>query len=96
MNFTLTLLALKKIIKIELEKQTLTKILAASTLMALTVTAIQQFTYNPILLPIYILIGGATYLTLIKLFKILNKNDITLLKQIIGEKYTKLIEKIML
>ncbi|MCD6488219.1 MAG: polysaccharide biosynthesis protein [Desulfurococcales archaeon] len=95
-SFTLTLTTLSKIIKIELEKQTLTKILTASTIMALTVTTIQQFTYNPILLPIYILIGGATYLTLIKLFKIIDKNDLLLLKQIIGEKYTKLIEKIML
>lgn len=96
LTFTLTLLALKRIIKVEFEIQILTKILVASTLMALTVTAIQQFIYNPILLPIYTLTGAVTYLLLIKFLKIINENDILLLKQIVGEKYTKLIEKIML
>jgi len=58
--------------------------------------AVQQFTYNPILLPIYILTGAATYLFLIKFLKVINKHDLSLLKQTIGEKYTKLIEKVML
>ncbi|HDO20177.1 MAG TPA: hypothetical protein ENG81_01460 [Candidatus Bathyarchaeota archaeon] len=57
LSFTLTLLTLKRIIRFEFEGEALMKILAASTIMALTVKIIQQIFYSILLLPIYIVMG---------------------------------------
>ena len=61
LSFTLTLLTLKRIIRFEFEGEALTKILAASTIMALTVKIIQQIFYSILLLPIYIVMGINLY-----------------------------------
>jgi len=71
------------------------KALISSIIMATVVLIAQQIRYNLILFPIYVLIGGATYLCCIRLFKVLNESDIQLIEKILGKTIAKNMKKIL-
>jgi O-antigen/teichoic acid export membrane protein len=87
----LTVYFLSKTVKVEIDKQALVKALIAASIMAVTVIVAQQFYYSKLLLPAYILIGAATYLTSLRLLKIITKKDILLLNQLLGKRITGII-----
>jgi len=95
LTLLLTIYFLSKIVKVEIEKETFIKTLSSSLIMAAIVFLVQQVYYSKFLLPLYVLIGVAAYLTEIRAFKILNSSDIQLLMQILGERNAKLIAKLM-
>ena len=63
--------------------------------MAIIVLATQQLLQNELLLPLHVLIGAVTYTGIIRRMKILNEEDVQLIKGIFGEKITRNIAKIM-
>jgi len=91
----LNLYFLSKVVKVEIDKEALIKALASSTIMAAAVFLMQQFYYSKFLLPIYILIGATIYIAEIRIFKVLNSSDINLLTQILGERNTTFLIKLM-
>jgi O-antigen/teichoic acid export membrane protein len=94
-TFLLTVYSISKIVKIEVDKQTFIKTLFSSAVMASAVLAAQQFYYNIYLLPVYVLVGAFVYLTGIRLLKVLNKADIKLFEQVLGERTAKYVTKIL-
>jgi O-antigen/teichoic acid export membrane protein len=95
LTFLLTIYSLSKIVKIKFDKQTYTKVLIASAIMAVAVLAVQQYYYNRFLLPAYGLVGAIVYLAGIRLLRVLNNADILLMKQILGERTSKYIIRIL-
>jgi len=94
-TFLLTVYFLSKTVKVEIDKQKFTKVLASSAVMAVVVLAVQYIYYNKFFFPIYVLIGAAVYLTGIRVFKILREADIQLLREMFGERITGFVIKIL-
>lgn len=95
-TFALTAYFTSKTIKIEVDRQTVWKALASATIMALIVLAAQQPLSNSHFLPLHVAIGAATYIALTRKLNTLNKQDEQLIKEITGEKTSKLITKILI
>ena len=91
----LSIYYISKIVKIEVNTSTATKTLISSLTMAITVLATQQLLQNKILLPLHVLIGAITYISIIRRMKVLDEEDVQLIKGIFGEKITRYIAKIM-
>jgi hypothetical protein len=62
------------------------KAIFASVVMALAVLVAQQVTYSKFFLPLYVALGGITYVTTIKVLRALNGEDFQLIQQVAGEK----------
>jgi hypothetical protein len=54
--------------------------------MALVVLVAQQVAYSKFFLPLYVALGGVTYIITIKLLRALNGEDLQLVQQVAGEK----------
>jgi len=91
----LTAYFLSKIVKVEVDKQAVTKALVSSAIMAAVVFVAQQIRYSTTVFPFYVLMGAATYFGCIRLLKVLDEADIQLLEKILGKKPAKIIEKIL-
>jgi len=86
---------ISKIVKVEIDKETLIKTLISAGIMATVVFFAQQLYYSKFLLPFYVIIGVAIYLAEIRAFKVLNESDFHLLAQVLGERIAALIAKFM-
>ena len=95
LTLILTIHFLSKIVDVKIDRETFIKALVSSLIMAAIVCLAQQIYYSKFLLPLYVLIGAAVYMTEIRVFKVLNHSDISLLTQIIGERNASLIAKLM-
>ncbi len=93
-TFLLTVYFISKIVKVEIDKAVL-KALASSAIMAATVLITQQVYYRLLLFPVYVAIGGATYFACIRIFKVLNESDISLIEKILGKKLATIVKKIL-
>jgi len=71
------------------------KTLISSLTMAIIVLATQQLLQNKLLLPLHVLIGAITYTGIIRRMKILNEEDVQLIKGNLRRKITRNIAKIM-
>jgi O-antigen/teichoic acid export membrane protein len=94
-SFIVSAYFVNKIVKIQINRKTLTRTLAASTTMAATILVLQQIFYDKNLLLPYVFLGAAIYITLIRISRTLDHEDYQLLKQIIGEKPAKYAMKIL-
>jgi hypothetical protein len=94
-SFTLTAYFINKTVRIQIDKSTFKRALTASTIMAATILILQQILPDSHLLPLYILVGAATYIALIRTLKVLNGEDIQLLRQVIGKRAAKHVVKIL-
>jgi len=92
-SFTLTLYVLSSVVKIRLDKPALTKIYTSSTIMTLTILLIEQTYYSKYLLPLYITLGAAIYIISLRLLKVIDEQDLNLLKQVFGAKLSAIITK---
>ena len=95
LTLLLNMYFLSKIVKVEIDKETFIKSLISSMMMAAVVFFVQQVYYSKLLLPLYVLIGATIYLAEIRTLKVVNRTDIHLLAQILGERNAVLIAKLM-
>jgi len=79
---------LVKNVKIEIEYSVGLKAIFASVVMAFVVLVAQQVAYSKFFLPLYVALGGVTYVTTIKVLRTLNNEDFQLIQQVAGEKLT--------
>ena len=84
-----------KLAKIKIDKKVLVGTLIASTTMAVVMLILQQLYIGQLVLLISVLTGGITYIALIRIQKILNKDDYELVEDIIGPKLANYFMKIM-
>jgi len=95
LSLIMTVYFINKTVKIQIDKSTFKRALAASAMMAVTILVLQQIFPGSHLLPSYILVGAATYIALIRTLKVLNGEDIQLLRQVIGKRAAKYAGKIL-
>jgi len=95
LTLILNIYFLSRIVKVEIDKETLAKTVISSAIMASAVFFIQQVYYNKFLLPIYVGIGVIIYIAELRILKILKRSDVELLIQIVGEKNATLIGKLI-
>ena len=92
-SFTLSLHVLSKVVNIRLDRLALLKTFSSSTIMALVVLAVEQLYYSRFLLPFYVALGGVVYTFLLRLFKVLDGEDLALLQQVFGGKIGLVVRK---
>jgi O-antigen/teichoic acid export membrane protein len=95
LTLLLTIHFLSKVVRVEVDKETFAKTFVSSAVMAAAVYLAQQVYYSKLLLPLYVLIGAAVYIAEIRAFKIMDRSDVHLLTQLIGERNAMLIARLM-
>jgi O-antigen/teichoic acid export membrane protein len=84
----LQFLVTKRKISLQLDFRMVEKTLAAGTVMAAIVAAMQLAYYSKFLLPLYGLVGVAVYFLMLKLLKIVEPADLDLLRDFVGRKFS--------
>jgi len=64
----------------------------ASLVMAVAVLGLQFLLYNKYLLPLYVLVGGVSYLVLLRFLKAVTTQDVRLIGAYVGKRWARLIE----
>jgi len=93
LGFTLSIYVLSSVVKIRLDKPALAKIFVSSTIMALTLLLVQHIYYSRFLLPLYLALGGAVYVAILRSLAVLDEQDLSLLKQVLGARMGLVIGK---
>ncbi|MGQ9479603.1 MAG: flippase [Thermoproteota archaeon] len=94
-SLLLSLYFTSRIIRVKIDNGSVTKILFSSTIMAIIVMLAQGFFYNKLLLPLYVLLGGAVYLLMIRLLNILDKEALQVVREVAGEKLSKYLGMVL-
>jgi len=77
---------LKRILGWHFDRGALKKSWLNAAIMGLIVLVVQHFLVGRFYLPLYILIGGASYIVFMRLFRVMNKSDIALLKDFLPKR----------
>jgi len=89
-SFVLAFIILRKIIAIKIDKEALWKSLISGIAMTIIVKAVELTWPSMYMLPLYITVGGAVYLILLKVLKAIKEDDIKLVEEIFGQKISRL------
>jgi len=92
LSFILSIIALRTRIPIRFDKEAIWKSWSASIVMFVIVWIVEQIYLSPYLLPVYILVGGATYAGSLKILKAVNKNDFQLIRNLMGKPVAPLVD----
>jgi PST family polysaccharide transporter len=95
LSLMLTAYFVNKAVPVRIDKGAVTRTLAASALMAITLVVLQQILYNAHLLLFYVLVGAIVYIAIIRILKVLDKEDFQFLEQVIGKRTAKYISRIL-
>ena len=87
----LAILRRMRLLTVGFDFQALWKSWVASSGMAVVVLAIQLLSYSKYFLPLYVLVGGAVYLVLLRLLKAVKPEDFDLVKAFAGERLERLV-----
>ncbi len=77
---------LNRRIRVELDLEAIAKSLIAGTIMAAVVIGTQLVVYSKLLLPIYALVGVATYLLMLRLLRAVRSEDISVIRGYLGNR----------
>lgn len=94
----LTIATLKKRIPMEFDKQALWKSWGAGIIMLVAVGLMEYAYFSAYLLPVYILIGGVTYMMALRILKVVDQDDLKLVQNLLGNRATfiaNILEKIL-
>ena len=91
-SLVLTVIVLRKRIPIEFDREAIWKSWVAAIVMFVTVWLIERIHFSPYLLPIYIVVGGATYAIASRFLRTVNENDMKLIRNLLGKKATFIID----
>ena len=89
---TLAIVVLKRKVPLQLDLKATGKYLIAGTVMAAAAVAAQLIMYSSVMLPLYVVIGGAVYLTVLRLLKAVGPADMDLLRGFLGTRLSKLAD----
>ncbi len=82
----LIILILSRRLSAFLDLEAIGKSLLAGSVMASIVFVTQVFLYSKFLLPFYVLVGGVTYLAMLRVLKVARTEDISLIRNYLGNK----------
>ena len=80
----LTLYFLSRRITLQLDLAAIAKILTSGLVMAAAVVAVQMVHYSKFWLPVYLLVGAVAYSIMLRLLKVIRKDDLELLSKFLG------------
>ena len=98
-SLVLTIVALRKHLPIQFDKEAIWKSRSAAIIMFIAVGLIELTYFNMHLLPLYILVGGAVYVIALRILKTIHSNDIQLIRDPIGPRgihIVNILEKILM
>ncbi|MEM2930738.1 MAG: oligosaccharide flippase family protein, partial [Thermoproteota archaeon] len=95
LSFLFSLFFLKRVMKVGVDTPVALRILLSSALMAMVVLAAQQFLQGSLFLPLHVLIGVAAYALLVRGLRVLNSDDVELIKGLFGERFSRYVVRIM-
>lgn len=95
LSFLLSLFFLKRIMTVSVDTPVALKVLLSSVLMAMVVLAAQQFLQGSLFLPLHVVIGVAAYVLLVRGLRVLNSDDVELIKGVFGERFSKYLVRFM-
>lgn len=85
-------LYIKKIISVKVDKEAIFKSFISGFVMALVIKITETLLPGMYMFPIYIVVGGITYIIMLKLTKAINNEDIKLANEILGEKLNPILK----
>ena len=91
----LTVFFLSKVVKVEVDRQAVTKALVSSAIMGVVVFGAQQVRFSMTLFPVYVLMGAAVYIVCMRSLKVFDEQDIKLMERTFGKKATAFLAKII-
>ncbi len=95
----MTILVLRRTMTFRLDTELMAKSLVAGSVMAVVVWFSELLAYDPYLLPLYVFVGTATYLVMLRLLRAMRPDDLDLFRSYLGERFgwfAELIGKIVL
>jgi len=98
-SLVLTVIALRKHISIKFDKEAVWKSWCAAIVMLVAVWFIESLHFSPYLLPLYVALGGIVYMVILRLLRIVNENDIKLIRNLLGKRgtvITNIVEKVLI
>jgi len=98
-SLVLTLIALRKRVQIELDKEAIWKSWSAAIVMFMAVRLMEQIYFSPYLLPLYVFVGGTVYMIALRVMKAVKEDDMQLIRNLMGKRATPIVnilEKILL
>lgn len=82
----LQFLILKTMIRLQLDFRMVAKTIVAGATMAAVVVVVQMVGYSKFLLPLYAVIGVMIYLIMFRLLKVVDRDDLRLLRRFLGKR----------
>jgi O-antigen/teichoic acid export membrane protein len=99
LNLVLSIVLLRRKLPVTLDINAVVKSITAGAAMALVIWLMQVVWYDALLLPLYLLCGGATYLILLRVLKAVNMEDMDLARRVLGPRFgflLRLLSRILL
>ncbi|MGD0424219.1 MAG: oligosaccharide flippase family protein [Candidatus Bathyarchaeia archaeon] len=90
LSLLLTWYFVRRKITVKLDSKAILKSLVASVAMALVMEALQLLYYSRFLLPVYLLVGLAAYLLVLRALKAMSAADIDLLRRVLGPRFSRM------
>jgi len=91
-SFILIVIVLRTRIPIKFDKEAIWKSWSAAIVMFVIVWLVEQIYFSSYLLPVYILVGGATYAGSLRILKAVNKSDFQLIRNLMGKRVAPLVD----
>jgi len=85
-GFLLMVILVGREVKVSIDYEALTKSILASTVMAVVVLLAQLLFYSRFLLPLYVSLGGATYLAALRCLRAIRSSDMELVRKFVGRR----------
>jgi O-antigen/teichoic acid export membrane protein len=82
----LAVLVLRRKMPLDIDVRTVAKTLASGAVMAVALRAVQLLHYSKFLLPVYVLVGAAVYVVMLRLLRVVNRDDVNLLRRFLGKR----------
>lgn len=92
MSLVLTIVALRKRMPIKIDKAAVWKSWCAAIIMFVVVSLIEYMYFSRYLLPLYILVGGITYVIALRILKAVDESDMKLFRNLAGKRATPLVD----
>jgi O-antigen/teichoic acid export membrane protein len=83
----LTIIAADRGVSVRFQLKTILKTILASLAMLASIFALELVRYAPILLPVYVAIGALVYVLMLRVVKAVNRNDVVLVRDFLGERF---------
>ena len=95
LSFVLTAYFVNQAVPLRIDMRAMSRTLTASVIMAIVIVILEEIMYSVHLLLFYVVVGAAVYIAIIRVLRVLEKEDFQFLEQVMGKRTAKIISKIL-